>query len=58
MDIIFDIDGTLMDISHRKKYVTQRQKIGVSFAKKLPMIHPTKMSSLLPKHYKRQDIIF
>ena len=26
MDIIFDIDGTLMDISHRKKYVTQRPK--------------------------------
>ena len=26
MDIIFDIDGTLMDISHRKKFVEQRPK--------------------------------
>ena len=26
MDIIFDIDGTLMNISHRKKFVEQRPK--------------------------------
>ena len=26
MDVIFDIDGTLMDIQHRKKYVEQRPK--------------------------------
>ena len=26
MDVIFDIDGTLMDIQHRKQYVEQRPK--------------------------------
>ena len=26
MDIIFDVDGTLMDISHRKKYVEMKPK--------------------------------
>ena len=31
MDIIFDVDGTLMDISHRKKFVEQRPKDWNSF---------------------------
>ena len=31
MDIIFDIDGTLMDIEHRKKFVEQKPKDWNSF---------------------------
>lgn len=31
MDIIFDIDGTLMNIEHRKKFVEQRPKDWDSF---------------------------
>ena len=31
MDIIFDIDGTLMNINHRKKFVEQRPKDWKSF---------------------------
>ena len=31
MDIIFDVDGTLMDISHRKQFVEQRPKDWDSF---------------------------
>jgi|TARA_B100000902_G_scaffold35468_2_gene42586 phosphoglycolate phosphatase-like HAD superfamily hydrolase len=31
MDIIFDIDGTLMNIEHRKKFVEQRPKDWKSF---------------------------
>jgi predicted secreted acid phosphatase len=31
MDVIFDIDGTLMDIQHRKKYVEQRPKDWTKF---------------------------
>jgi len=32
-DIIFDVDGTLMDISHRRKFVVQRPKDFDSFRK-------------------------
>ena len=31
MDVIFDVDGTLMDITHRRHFVTQRPKDFVSF---------------------------
>ena len=36
MDIIFDVDGTLMDISHRKKFVEQRPKDWDSFRAETP----------------------
>ena len=36
MDIIFDVDGTLMDISHRKKFVEQRPKDWDSFRSETP----------------------
>lgn len=31
MDIIFDVDGTLMDISHRRKFVEQKPKNWMAF---------------------------
>jgi len=31
MDVIFDVDGTLMDITHRRHFVTQRPKDFDSF---------------------------
>ena len=36
MDIIFDVDGTLMDISHRKKFVEQKPKDWDSFREQTP----------------------
>ena len=42
MDIIFDIDGTLMDISHRKKFVEQRPKDWNSFRDETPNDTPIK----------------
>ena len=42
MDIIFDIDGTLMDISHRKKFVEQRPKDWNSFRDETPNDTPHK----------------
>ena len=36
MDIIFDIDGTLMDIEHRKKFVEQKPKDWNSFPEDTP----------------------
>ena len=40
MDIIFDIDGTLMDISHRKQFVEQRPKDWKSFRAETPNDKP------------------
>ena len=36
MDIIFDVDGTLMDISHRKKFVESKPKDWDSFREQTP----------------------
>jgi len=40
VDIIFDIDGTLMDISHRKQFVEQRPKDWNSFRAATPNDKP------------------
>ena len=42
MDIIFDVDGTLMDINHRKKFVEQRPKDWKSFRAETPNDTPHK----------------
>ena len=42
MDIIFDIDGTLMDISHRKKFVESKPKDWNSFRDETPNDTPIK----------------
>jgi len=36
VDIIFDVDGTLMDISHRKKFVESKPKDWDSFREQTP----------------------
>ena len=40
MDIIFDVDGTLMDISHRKKFVESKPKDWDSFREQTPNDKP------------------
>ena len=42
MDIIFDVDGTLMDISHRKKFVESKPKDWNSFRDETPNDTPIK----------------
>tara|TARA_B110000495_G_scaffold7108_1_gene5226 strand:- start:386 stop:820 length:435 start_codon:yes stop_codon:yes gene_type:complete len=42
MDIIFDIDGTLMDISHRKQFVESKPKDWNSFREETPNDTPIK----------------
>ena len=42
MDIIFDIDGTLMDISHRKQFVESKPKDWNSFREETPNDAPIK----------------
>ena len=42
MDIIFDVDGTLMDISHRKQFVESKPKDWNSFREETPNDAPIK----------------
>ena len=42
MDIIFDVDGTLMNISHRKKFVESKPKDWNSFRDETPNDTPIK----------------
>ena len=42
MDIIFDVDGTLMNIAHRRQYVVQRPKDWHSFRESTHMDTPNR----------------
>ena len=42
MDIIFDVDGTLMNIAHRRQYVVQRPKDWARFRENTHLDTPYK----------------
>ena len=42
MDVIFDVDGTLMDIEHRRHFVVQRPKDFDAFREATPDDTPKK----------------
>ena len=54
MDIIFDVDGTLMDISHRKKFVESlNPKTGIVLGSRLRTTHHSQKSLQWQSPYRK-----